>query len=57
MLTKYQLMMPHAVFSGKDALEKIPEILAENKVRRLAIFADKGIEAAGPKSAKAAWTR
>ena len=47
MLTKYQLMMPHAVFSGKDALEKIPEILAENKVRRLAIFADKGIEAAG----------
>lgn len=47
MLTKYQLMMPHAVFSGKDALEKIPEILAENKVRRLAVFADKGIEAAG----------
>ena len=38
MLTKYNLKMPHAVFSGEDALEKISEIIAENKVNRLAVI-------------------
>ncbi|WP_312279820.1 iron-containing alcohol dehydrogenase [Oscillibacter sp.] len=47
MLTKYNLKLPHAVFSGEDALENIPAILAENAVRRLAVFTDKGIEDAG----------
>ncbi len=47
MLTKYLLKMPHAVFSGEDALENIPGILKENQVTRLAVFTDKGIEAAG----------
>lgn len=47
MLTKYELKMPHAVFSGKDALERIVEILTENQVKHLAIFTDKGIEGAG----------
>lgn len=47
MLTKYNLKLPHAVFSGEDALEDIPAILAENAIRRLAVFTDKGIEAAG----------
>ncbi|BAL00653.1 putative alcohol dehydrogenase [Oscillibacter valericigenes Sjm18-20] len=47
MLTKYNLKLPHAVFSGEDALENIPAILAENAVRRLAVFTDKGIEGAG----------
>ena len=47
MLTKYNLKMPHAVFSGEDALEKICDIFAENHVKRLAVFSDKGIEGAG----------
>lgn len=47
MLTKYNLKMPHAVFSGEDALDKITDILAKNQVKRLAIFTDKGIEGAG----------
>ena len=47
MLTKYNLKMPHAVFSGEDALEKICDIFAENEVKRLAVFSDKGIEGAG----------
>ena len=47
MLTKYNLKMPHAVFSGEDTLEKICDIFAENHVKRLAVFSDKGIEGAG----------
>lgn len=47
MLTKYNLKLPHAVFSGESALENIPAILTENSVCRLAIFTDKGIEGAG----------
>lgn len=47
MLTQYNLKMPHAVFSGENALDKIPEILAENQATRLAVFTDKGIEATG----------
>lgn len=47
MLTKYLLKMPHAVFSGEDALENIFNILEENQVTHLAVFTDKGIEAAG----------
>ncbi len=47
MLTKYNLKLPHAVFSGEDALDNIPAILTENSVCRLAIFTDKGIEGAG----------
>ncbi len=47
MLTKYDLKMPHAVFSGDDALGKIRDIFAENNVKRLAVFTDKGIEGAG----------
>ena len=43
MLTKYNLKMPHAVFSGEDALEKICDIFAENHVKRLAVFSDKVI--------------
>ena len=47
MLTKYELKMPRAVYSGEDALGRIPEIFAANGVKRLAVFTDKGIEAAG----------
>lgn len=47
MLARYDLKMPHAVFSGQDALEKIRDILAENQVGRLAVFTDRGIRGAG----------
>ena len=47
MLTKYELKMPHAVYSGEDALGNIPRILTENRVKKLAVFTGKGIEAAG----------
>ncbi len=47
MLTKYDLKLPRAVFSGDDALGKIGDIFAENGVKRLAVFTDKGIEGAG----------
>lgn len=47
MLTKYELKMPRAVYSGEDALGRIPEIFAQNGVKRLAVFTDKGIEGAG----------
>jgi len=39
--------MPHAVYSGEDALENIKSILTENKVKKLAVFTDHGIEKAG----------
>nr|WP_325256818.1 iron-containing alcohol dehydrogenase [uncultured Oscillibacter sp.] len=47
MLTKYELKMPHAVYSGEDALGRISEIFAANEVKRLVVFTDKGIEGAG----------
>lgn len=47
MLTKYELKIPHAVYSGEDALGKIPKIFATNGVKRLVVFTDKGIEGAG----------
>ncbi len=47
MLTKYELKMPRAVYSGEGALGKIPEIFAANGVKRLVVFTDKGIEGAG----------
>lgn len=47
MFEKYNLKMPHAVYSGEDALENISAILLENEVKKLAVFTDKGIEGAG----------
>jgi len=47
MLEKYNLKMPHAVYSGENALENIRTILLENQVKKLAVFTDKGIESAG----------
>ena len=47
MLVKYDLKMPHAIFSGEDALDKICDIFAENQVKHLAVFTDKGIRGAG----------
>jgi alcohol dehydrogenase class IV len=47
MLEKYNLKMPHAVYSGENALENITAILGANQVKKLAVFTDKGIESAG----------
>ena len=47
MLDKYNLKMPHAVYSGENSLENIKTIILENKVNKLAVFTDKGIESAG----------
>ena len=46
MLTKYDLKMPRVVLSGEGALGNIGAILAENGVKKLAVFTDKGIEGA-----------
>lgn len=47
MLEKYNLKIPHAVYSGENTLENIKTIILANKVRKLALFTDKGIESAG----------
>ena len=47
MLTKYTLGMPQQVFSGEDALSSIPDVLAAEGVKKLAVFTDKGIQGAG----------
>ncbi len=39
--------MPQQVFSGEDALSNIPDILAAEGVKKLAVFTDKGIQNAG----------
>lgn len=45
MLTNYNLKMPRAVYSGGNALEQIGTVL--KGVKRVAVFSDKGISAAG----------
>lgn len=47
MLKKYNLKMPRVVYSGENALENIKTIILENKVKKLALFTDKGIESTG----------
>ena len=47
MLTKFELKLPNTVYGGVGTLEQIPSILRQNSVKRLAIFADKGVESAG----------
>lgn len=47
MLTKYNLKMPHEIFSGEDALENLKTILQKNGVKKVAVFTDKGIQSAG----------
>ena len=47
MLTKYNLKMPHEIFSGEDALENLKTILKNNNVKKVAVFTDKGIQGAG----------
>ena len=37
MLTQYTLKMPHAVYSGKDALDKLTQIIGTG-VKKTAVF-------------------
>lgn len=46
MLMDYKLQIPHTVYSGEHALENISTIIGEG-VKKVAIFTDKGIRAAG----------
>ncbi len=47
MLTSYNLKMPHAVYGGENTMDNITAILKANGVRRVAMFTDRGIRAAG----------
>ena len=57
MLTEYELKMPHAVYAGENALQKIEMILKANKVSRVVIFTDKGIEGNGLLELPLKWIR
>lgn len=47
MLKQYSLKLPHAVYGGENAMERITDILKTNGAKKVAIFTDKGIEKAG----------
>ena len=47
MLTQYNLKMPHAVYGGENAMDNITAIIKARGAKKVAMFTDKGIEAAG----------
>lgn len=47
MLKDYTLKVPGIVYSGEHALEKIPELLTQLNVKKLALFTDPGIISSG----------
>ena len=47
MLEKYNLKMPHAVYSGENAMDNVTDIFRARGAKKVAIFTDKGIEAVG----------
>ena len=47
MLTKYNLKMPRAVYSGENAMENITGIIQSLGVKKVAMFTDPGIEKTG----------
>ncbi len=46
-LDKYSLKLPKAVYSGKEAMDNIPEILKSAGSKKVAAFTDKGIRKLG----------
>ena len=42
MLTQYTLKMPHAVYSGKDALDKLTQIIGTGD-KKTAVFTYRGM--------------
>lgn len=47
MLEKYSLKVPRCVYSGRDSLDNITDIIEKEKPSTVAIFTDKGIERTG----------
>jgi alcohol dehydrogenase class IV len=47
MLKTYNIKMPHAVYGGENTIENITVILKNTKVKRVALFTDKGIQDSG----------
>lgn len=47
MLTAYNLKMPHAVYGGQNSIGSITTIINRANAQHVAVFTDKGIEAAG----------
>lgn len=47
MLTSYNIKMPHAVYCGKNAMTNVTAIIKSQNAKKVAIFTDKGIKAAG----------
>lgn len=47
MLASYNIKMPHAVYCGENAMSNVTNIITTAKAQKVAIFTDKGIEAAG----------
>lgn len=43
----YHLMMPHAVYSGENAIENLENILRQNCIEHALLFTDKGIRKSG----------
>ena len=44
MLEKYNLKMPHAVYSGENAMDNVTDIIRARGAKKVAIFTDKGID-------------
>ena len=47
MLERYNLKMPHAVYSGENAMDNVTDIIRQRGAKKVALFTDKGIEACG----------
>lgn len=47
MLTSYNIKMPHAVYCGENAMSNVTSIIKTQQAKKVAIFTDKGIKAAG----------
>ncbi|MFC2646894.1 MAG: iron-containing alcohol dehydrogenase [Coriobacteriaceae bacterium] len=46
-LDQYSLKLPHAVYSGKDSLNRIPEVLKNADTHKVTAFTDKSIRSHG----------
>ncbi|SNS04558.1 Alcohol dehydrogenase, class IV [Anaerovirgula multivorans] len=43
MMKQYQLTMPRFVYSGENSLEKLTDIIARERAKKIIVFTDKGI--------------
>jgi len=47
MLTQYNLKMPHAVYGGENAIDKLTEIIKTNGYKKVALFTDPSFQKIG----------